>query len=289
MIVEGALSRLSKQTLKACQPGCCNKSGGSLLLTDGEAVVSLSDDRFPGAFECSGDESRVCCGFAEAHGAPVVVVGTLTESKSRYAAMVITRPKICLKEEGVRPAVSWTASGCLHDGQSFGADTAFSFSDHFCGCHQGRVSCRTAEGSCFYRGNWAAEGTTVPVGRSCLQRQCRERQWHWIGTECFGLLGMVKFRTGTLEVDAAGASLEDLASRVKRSDKHFDVVGRADPGESDAAKLASDRAAFVWRELVRLGVDARRIHPRAANAGPLEDRSALDAARGARVELVPRD
>ncbi|MEZ4222558.1 MAG: hypothetical protein R3B13_16580 [Polyangiaceae bacterium] len=74
---------------------CCNSYYANLALRVAEGHVWLVDER--GGFQCYGDQTAMCCGFATGADLVVEVEGELhvRPERSSYDSTYVSSPRIC--------------------------------------------------------------------------------------------------------------------------------------------------------------------------------------------------
>lgn len=95
LTLRGSLQTFARSTLVDCGERCCNGASGAVALVAGtprdeaSSILLVDPDR-PSAFQCQGDESKVCCGVEDARD--VLVQGTLVRDQTR---LELRDPKLC--------------------------------------------------------------------------------------------------------------------------------------------------------------------------------------------------
>ena len=256
VLVWGKLVANTRQTLLECGNACCNSAGGPMSL---DGVLPLRDARHEAAFSCAGDDSWVCCPFESSLN--VAVMGTLQEQGSSY---LLGEPRVCALEARSLPGLTASEQGCVRSGVQLKADEVVRDGDVSCGCHAGRVQCRSQTRACFRRGRWFPVGAAQLVRRpTCETQICTKDGWRGEPAKCEGRFALAYVR---FVVDDAS-----IASREKSQMRNvgevltapeYDLVLRsiAAPEERGrSARWASRRAAAVRDYLVSLGYARQRI------------------------------
>lgn len=169
------------QQISECSVGCCNLAHGTIELRDGKATALLADDRFPGAFTCSGDDSRICCGIdgvrdwaRSADNEPTVVVtGELTRDAS---PLTLHRPRLCQIATDTPPGVS--CDGAKPD------VVVSSKKGTRCACYNGRARCTSDARACYLTGVWHKHATQLDMTGDTCRRLCLDGRWGLEGDRC---------------------------------------------------------------------------------------------------------
>jgi hypothetical protein len=167
--------------LLECGIGCCNSAKGTIELRDGKANVQLADDRYPDAFKCSGDDSRICCGIdgvmdpvrSADDQRTVVVTGELNRETS---PPTLSRPHLCQVAAATPPDLS-----C--EGAEVEVVTG-SQNMTRCACRNGQARCTSDRKACYLTGIWHKEATQLDIGGDDCDRLCRDGHWELHGDGC---------------------------------------------------------------------------------------------------------
>lgn len=161
------------------------------------------------------------------------------------------------------PTVSASPEGCVYEGVSFPDGQAFSHRDVLqCACWYGRVDCVPARSSsCFYRGRWLPQRTTIPDDDGCNTLRCIGGGLTRTLLECDTVAAAVAFAWGSAKVTSSSTrNLDAMVGVLRRfPERSADLVGIAHPGEPDGASLARTRVLAVRAALIDRGIPASRL------------------------------
>lgn len=161
------------------------------------------------------------------------------------------------------PTVSTSPEGCVYEGVSFPDGQAFTHRGVLrCACWHGRVDCVPARSpSCFYRGRWLSQQTTIPDDDGCNTLRCIGGALTSTLQECDTVAAAVSFPWGSAKVTSSSTRNLDAMIAVLRRfpDSNADLVGIAHPGEPDGPSLARTRVLSVRAALIGRGIPASRL------------------------------
>jgi hypothetical protein len=269
VLVRGLLRSVGSMTLVGCMMSCCNSAHGLIALWPPQAKsppsasrsLALWDAASPDAYLCGGDDSWLCCPFeTEIEALAYGRVEPQRYNRMGFSTHALSSPRLCaLRPSELPSALRATEAGCVLGGTRYAPEEHVDVGDQMCGCHGGRVSCRSRETStCFYGGRWFADGWGFQMPRRCEYWQCKTGSWVRTRRECvpFIIVRPIAFEPrSTKLLPAERRVLDALAPDLESYPGSIRIIGLVDPGEGRPAKsLALERARRVKQWLVEHGV-----------------------------------
>lgn len=170
---------------------------------------------------------------------------------------------------GVRPPPECAALGIPNE-----PDRVFEHDGKYCGCHEGKAHCRDTNDMCFNEGVWHDKGAEFQIGgRIC---DCRKPpQWdcgvYSRGCSEIGLVTVIEFDLGSARLSAsAGMRIDKIVQDLVNAPLRLVALqAQAASNEPNPTSLARSRANAVRAELVRKGIDERRILMKIFGSAPI--------------------